>query len=117
MSLSTFFDCLTLPALRNIHVAYDSGHPQFVSLLTRSPCHIEHFVIDTQLTPRYFIQYIKSMPHPAELDIRAYRSSTSFRKLLQWLTLVGNSGRDLCPSGKYKVVLVNLIDAYFYLQK
>jgi hypothetical protein len=76
MSLSTFFDCLTLPALRNIHVAYDSGHPQFVSLLTRSPCHIERF---------------------AELDIRAYCSSTSFRKLLQRLTLVGNSGHDLCP--------------------
>jgi hypothetical protein len=96
LNLSTFFDCLTLPALRDIHVAYDLGHPQFISLLERSRCRIERFVIDAQLTPRYFTQYFKNMPHLAELDIRAYTSSTSFRKLLQQLTLVGNSG-DLCP--------------------
>jgi hypothetical protein len=69
-SLSTFFDCLTLPALRNIHVACDPGYPQFVSFLARSLCHIERFVIDMPLPPRYFIQFIQSMPHLAELDIR-----------------------------------------------
>ena len=97
-SLSNFFDRLTLPALRDIHVAYDSGQAQFVSLLARSPCRIERFVIDTQLTPHHFIQCFKSMPHLAELDIRQYTSSTSFRKLLQQLTLVGKSSHDLCPA-------------------
>jgi hypothetical protein len=37
------------------------------------------------------------MPHLAELDIRAYPSSTSFRKMLQQMTLAGNDGCDLCP--------------------
>jgi hypothetical protein len=73
--------CLTLPALRDIHVAYDSGHLQFVSLLERSSCRIERFVIDTELTPRYFIQCFKSMPHLAELDIRAYTSSKYLRNV------------------------------------
>jgi hypothetical protein len=96
-SLSTFFNCLTLPALRNIHVACDPGYLQFVSFLARSLCHIERFVIDMPLPPRYFIQIIQSMPRLAELDIRVYPSSTSFHKMLQQITLAGNSGCDLCP--------------------
>lgn len=96
-SLSKFLDCLTLPALRDIHVTYRSGHPQFVSLLARSQCRIERFVIDTKLTPHYFTQCCENMPHLVELDIRVCTSSASFRKLLQRLTLVGNGGRELCP--------------------
>ena len=96
-SLSKFLDCLTLPALRDIHVTYRSGHPQFVPLLARSQCRIERFVIDTKLTPHYFTQCCENMPHLVELDIRVCTSSASFRKLLQRLTLVGNGGRELCP--------------------
>jgi len=73
------------------------SHTEFISLLTRSSCHISLLIVDMELSFDVFVQCLMHMPQLVELHIKRYNPSVGVGSLLRRLTLVGNEEHDLCP--------------------